>query len=63
MILAPLLLGFSLIGIVDGDIVQAISWAIVVLISLAWLLAHRALPRSSRPGNSWWSPPSRWSGI
>ena len=51
MILAPLLLGFSLIGIIDGDIFQAIAWAVIVLAATGWLLMHHAFPRSSRIGH------------
>jgi hypothetical protein len=51
LILAPLLLGFSLVGIIDGDIFQAISWAVVVLIAVGWLLMHRPLAETGRSGH------------
>ena len=46
--LAPLLLGFGLVGIIDGDIVESIVWAVVVLVAMGWLLVQQASTRPSR---------------
>ena len=46
--LAPLLLGFSLVSIIDGDIVESIVWAVVVLVAMGWLLVQQASTRPSR---------------
>jgi len=52
LILAPLLLGFSLVGVIDGDIVEAIIWAVVVVIAIGCLLVHRTSSKPSQSGHA-----------
>jgi hypothetical protein len=42
LILAPLFLAFSVVGIADGDVGEGIIWALADICAICWLLSHRS---------------------